>query len=130
MGEPAVVMGDQITGSCAGHVVPAPSGNPTPAPALPFAAPLQMNLAMSVVIGGKAAAVVGASRRQHAAAPRVCIRTIRTCFRPRRPALWIAGSATVLFESEAGGEDRIVVHDVVLVPGSLSGTAATVLVGG
>ncbi len=128
MGEPAVVMGDQITGSCAGHVVPAPSGNPTPAPALPFAAPLQMNLAMSVVIGGKAAAVVGS--RGVNTPPHLGLHPSDPHLLPATQAgTVIAGSATVLFESKPAAKTGSSCT-MCLGPGSLIGSAANVLVGG
>lgn len=60
MSAPPIVMNDQITGNCTGHLVPNPSsGVPQPAPPLPFAAPLTVGLATTVTIGGKAVALVG-----------------------------------------------------------------------
>lgn len=61
MGAPAIVMGDQVQGTCAIHQVPSPTGNPVPGPPMPFAAPLTMGLCQTVLIGGKPAAVLGAS---------------------------------------------------------------------
>ena len=40
---------------------PGPVGNPQPAPPMPFSAPLTLGLCATVLIGGKPAAVVGAS---------------------------------------------------------------------
>jgi uncharacterized Zn-binding protein involved in type VI secretion len=60
VGNPAIVAGDQISGTCPAHQIPAPSGT-APAGPLPFAAPLAQGLSTSVFIGGKLAAVVGAS---------------------------------------------------------------------
>ena len=57
-GSPAAVAGDRITGLCAGHMIPSPTGT-APAPPLPFSAPLTTGLATKVLIGGKPAAVVG-----------------------------------------------------------------------
>jgi len=62
MGSPAIVMGDKITGSCAIHQIPNPaSGIPQSSPPLPFSAPLTQGLSTKVLIGGKAAAVMGSS---------------------------------------------------------------------
>ncbi len=59
MSAPPIVMGDQVQGICPNHLIIGPAGAPTPAPSLPFSAPLLSNLATGVTIGGKAAAVVG-----------------------------------------------------------------------
>lgn len=61
MGAPPIVANDQITGVCPNHVIIGPLGVPTPAPALPFAAPLTVGLSTNVTIGGKPAAVLGSS---------------------------------------------------------------------
>jgi uncharacterized Zn-binding protein involved in type VI secretion len=61
MGAPPLVMGDRITGQCVGHQIPGPFGAPTPAPPMPFSAPLAQNLSTNVNFGGKAAAVLGSS---------------------------------------------------------------------
>lgn len=62
MGSPAIVMGDQITGQCPMHVMPnVATGIPQPAGPLPFSAPLTTALCMTVLIGGKPAAVAGSS---------------------------------------------------------------------
>lgn len=60
MGAPAIVMGDKINGICPNHLIPSASGT---APAGPqnFSAPLIQGLVPTVFIGGKQAAVVGAS---------------------------------------------------------------------
>ena len=61
MGAPAIVMGDRVTGTCPAHQIPGPLGPATPIAAgpLPFSAPLTTNLATTVQIGGKFAAVAG-----------------------------------------------------------------------
>lgn len=57
-----IVMGDQIQGTCPGHLMPNPAtGAPQPAGPLPFSAPLMTGLATTVTIGGQPAAVVGAT---------------------------------------------------------------------
>ncbi len=60
MGSPALVMGDRIAGTCPNHLIPSASGT-QPAGPLPFSAPLSDGLVASVIIGGKAAAVMGSS---------------------------------------------------------------------
>ena len=85
MGAPAIVTNDQITGVCPNHLIIGPLGVPTPAPALPFAAPLTMGLSTNVLIGGKLAAVQGSFGLQHAA-PRRPPR--RRPVHRRRPSRW------------------------------------------
>jgi uncharacterized Zn-binding protein involved in type VI secretion len=60
MGNPAVVIGDRINGTCPNHLIPSASGT-QPAGPLPFSAPLTQETVPSVVIGGKAAAVARSS---------------------------------------------------------------------
>jgi uncharacterized Zn-binding protein involved in type VI secretion len=60
MGTPALVLGDRITGICPNHLIPSATGT-QPAGPLPFSAPLTMGLVNTVIIGGKAAAVMGSS---------------------------------------------------------------------
>lgn len=61
MAAPIAVAGDQIVGQCVGHMIIGPLGVPAPAPPMPFGAPLSVGLAATVLVGGKPAAVVGAS---------------------------------------------------------------------
>ena len=60
MGMPAVVAGDRITGICTKHLMPSASGT-QPAGPRAFSAPVTQGTKPTVVIGGKAIAVVGAS---------------------------------------------------------------------
>lgn len=60
MGNPALAMGDKVTGTCPNHLIPSPSGT-APAGPLPFSAPLTQGLVATVLIRNKAAAVVGSS---------------------------------------------------------------------
>jgi uncharacterized Zn-binding protein involved in type VI secretion len=60
VGNPALVAGDKINGTCPGHQVPSASGT-APAGPLPFSAPISQGTIASVLIGGKPAAVVGSS---------------------------------------------------------------------
>ncbi len=64
MSPPPIVMGDQIMGPCLPglHLIIGPLGVPTPSPApLPFSAPVTLGCIPTVLIGGKPAAVMGAS---------------------------------------------------------------------
>jgi uncharacterized Zn-binding protein involved in type VI secretion len=60
MGQPALVTGDKINGTCPSHLVPSASGT-QPAGPLPFSAPVTQGTIATVLIGGKPAAVVGSS---------------------------------------------------------------------
>jgi uncharacterized Zn-binding protein involved in type VI secretion len=60
MGSPALVLGDKVTGTCPSHLIPSASGT-QPAGPLPFSAPLTIDLVNTVIIGGKAAAVMGSN---------------------------------------------------------------------
>ena len=60
MGSNALVLGDRITGTCNNHLIPSASGT-QPAGPLPFSAPLTVGLVNTVIIGGKAAAVMGSN---------------------------------------------------------------------
>jgi len=53
-------MGDKVTGICPNHLIPSAAGT-QPAGPLPFSAPLTQGLVNTVIIGGKAAAVIGSS---------------------------------------------------------------------
>lgn len=60
MGSPAIVIGDKINGICPNHMIPSASGT-QPAGPQNFSAPLSQGLVAAVLIGGKQAAVAGAS---------------------------------------------------------------------
>ena len=60
MGAPAIVEGNRITGTCPSHLIPSASGT-APAGPRPFSAPIKQGTVSSVLIGGKAAAVIGSS---------------------------------------------------------------------
>ena len=60
MGTPAVVQGDRINGICTKHLMPSASGT-QPAGPRAFSAPVTLGLALKVQVGGKPAAVMGAS---------------------------------------------------------------------
>ena len=128
MGAPAIVMNDQITGQCPIHMIPNPAtGAPQPAPPMPFAAPLTMNLATSVMIGGKAAAVAGSQGLN--TPPHVGLHPSDPFMAP--PAQMgqiVAGSTTVLMERKpaATGQSQCA---CCATPGSLVPSVTDVLIG-
>ncbi|HEY8239031.1 MAG TPA: PAAR domain-containing protein [Candidatus Limnocylindrales bacterium] len=60
MGNPALVTGDKVNGTCPAHQIPSASGT-APAGPLPFGAPITQGTIATVLIGGKPAAVMGSS---------------------------------------------------------------------
>src|SRR3981081_851466 len=127
MGAPAVVMGDRITGLCPNHLIPGPLGAPVPSPPLPFSAPLLLGLVSTVLIGGKPAAVVGASGLN--TPPHVGLHPADPFMAP--PAAMgteTRGSATVMI----GGQPAATAQSACTccaVPGTLVPSVATVLIG-
>jgi len=130
MGQPAAVMGDKVTATCAAHQIPNPaSGVPQPAPPMPFSAPLIQNLAPTVQIAGKPAAVVGSSGLNmpphvglHASDPFMAP--------PTQMATVTAGSTSVLIEGKPAAKTGSACTVCAGAPGQLAGTATTVLIGG
>lgn len=128
MGQPAVVMNDQIMGICSIHMIPGPMGAPVPAPPLPFAAPLTIGLAPTVMIGGLPAAVQGSSGLN--TPPHVGLHPSDPYMAP--PAQMgqvMVGSATVLFEGKPAAYTGCQVGMCASLPGQMIGSAATVLIG-
>jgi uncharacterized Zn-binding protein involved in type VI secretion len=130
VGAPPIVMGDQIMGPCPPgiHQIPGPVGSPIPSPApLPFAAPITMGTVSTVLIGGKPAAVVGASGFNtpphvglHPADPHLAP--------PMQKGQIVSGSPTVLI----GGTPAATATSTCtccLTPGTLAATVTTVMVG-
>lgn len=124
-GSAAIVMGDRIVGSCPNHLYPSASGT-APAGPQPFSAPLVMGLVATVSIGGRPAAVLGASGMNtppHAgivdgafAAPNLQVGRVLT------------GSATVLI----GGKPAATLSSQVTccaVPGTLVPSVGNVVIG-
>lgn len=129
MGQPAGVIGDRITATCVGHQIPMGPGNPGPAPPLPFSAPVTDGAVASVLIGGKPALVTGASGIN--LPPHVGLHATDPFMAPpAQRGTIIKGSTTVLI----GGRPAARTGDQCTVclglPGTLVGTAATVLIGG
>lgn len=128
MSAPAIVMGDRITGQCPNHMIPNPAtGAPQPSPPLPFSAPLLQGVVSTVLIGGKAAAVVGSSGMN--TPPHVGLHPGDPFLAP--PAQMgqvVSGSATVMI----GGQPAATAQSqctCCAVPGSLVPTVTTVLIG-
>jgi uncharacterized Zn-binding protein involved in type VI secretion len=124
MGAPAVVMGDRIMATCV-HPVPAAAGAPVPTP-MPFSSPLLDGLASSVLIGGKPAAVLGSAGLN--VPPHVGITDAFSPPNLQRGTV-LGGSATVLFEGKPAARTGSP-SKACIVPGTLTGTGTTVLIGG
>lgn len=129
MGQPAVVMGDAIRGTCAIHQIPNPaSGAPQPAPPMPFNAPLMQGLATTVMIGGKAAAVAGSTGYNQP--PHVGLHASDPYMTPTTQiGQVVAGSGTVYFDGKPAAYTGCQVSMCAQTPAMVTGTAATVLVG-
>ena len=127
MSAPAIVMGDKITGICAIHQMPGPVGNPQPAPPMPFSAPLTLGLCNTVLIGGKPAAVVGASG--YNMPPHVGLHPADPFMvPPMQVGRVVSGSPTVMF----GGQPAVnatASATCCVTPGSLVPTVTNVMVG-
>lgn len=133
MGQPAAKDGDQVVGTDT-HIVMVPAGPslvPTPLPH-PFLGKLTSALASSVVIEGKAAAVIGSTAQHttgHIPTPP------GTTFQkpPSNQGTVQTGSATVLVEGKGlarAGDTVVTCNDPVDAPVSSIIAAGTVLVGG
>lgn len=127
MPAPAIVMADRVTGMCPLHQVPGPVGNPQPGPPMPFSAPLTLGLCTTVLIGGKPAAVVGASG--YNTPPHVGLHPADPFMvPPMQVGRVVSGSPTVQF----GGQPAVNASASATCcasPGSLVPTTTTVTVG-
>lgn len=130
MGTPAAVMGDRISATCAIHLVVNPtSGAPQPGPPMPFCAPLVQNLAPTVLISGKPAATVGSSGLN--TPPHVGLHPSDPFMLPvAQQGTVTVGSTSVLFEGRPAARTGSGATICAAAPGTLTGTAATVLIGG
>jgi uncharacterized Zn-binding protein involved in type VI secretion len=125
MGTPAAVMGDRIAGTCV-HPVPSPAlGTPVPTP-LPFSAPLLEGLSSKVLMEGKPAAVVGSAGLN--VPPHVGITDAFSAPNLQRGTV-TDGSATVLIEGKPAAHTGSAATTCTAT-GTLTGSAATVLIGG
>jgi uncharacterized Zn-binding protein involved in type VI secretion len=128
MGQPAVVANDHVVGQCMGHQIPSPTGNPIPAPPLPFSAPLTTGLATTVFIGGKPAAVAGASGMNQP--PHVGLHPSDSFLAPPSQLGQVAaGSGTVMFNQRPAAYTGCQVTACFSAPAMITGSATTVLIG-
>jgi uncharacterized Zn-binding protein involved in type VI secretion len=128
MGVPAVVLGDRVTGTCPGHLVPGPAGAPRPAGPLPFSAPLTLQLVPTVLIASKPAAVVGSQGLNtpphaglHGADPFMAP--------PTQIGRVVMGSTTVMLGGKPAAKTGSNCQ-LCSTPGTVTGSATTVLIGG
>lgn len=130
MGQPAAVMGDRISGTCAVHQIPNPaSGAPQPGPPMPFSAPVVQSLATTVLIGGKPAVVAGSMG--YNTPPHIGLHPADPFMVPtQQMGTVVRGSATVFFAGKPAAATGAQCTICAGIPGQLAGTAATVLVGG
>ncbi len=125
MGARAIVQGDKITGICPNHLVPSASGT-APAGPLDFSAPISQGLVTSVLIGGKAAAVMGASGYNEKVHPGIVDGAFAAA--NMQVGRILSGSPTVLI----GGKPAATLISsctCCVVPGKLGPGAATVVIG-
>jgi uncharacterized Zn-binding protein involved in type VI secretion len=129
MGSPAAVMGDQVTGQCAIHMIPNPAtGAPQPGPPMPFSAPLLQGLATKTLIGGQPAAVQGSSG--YCTPPHVGLHPSDPFMvPPQQTGTVMVGSPTVLIEGKPAATASSTVVMCASVPGTLVASGATVLIG-
>jgi uncharacterized Zn-binding protein involved in type VI secretion len=121
-------MGDKVNGQCPNHFIPNPAtGAPQPSPPLPFTAPLLQGVVSTVLIGGKAAAVVGSSGM--CTPPHVGLHPSDPFLAPPMQVGRItSGSTSVLI----GGQPAATAQSACTccqVPGSLVPTVTSVLIG-
>jgi uncharacterized Zn-binding protein involved in type VI secretion len=128
MGAPAIVMGDKVTGQCPNHLIPNPaSGAPQPAPPMPFSSPLTLELVPTVLIDGKAAAVVGSNGLN--TPPHVGLHPSDPYLAPPQEiGRVVSGSATVFFGGKPAAHAQSQCTCCV-VPGKLVPTVTDVLIG-
>jgi uncharacterized Zn-binding protein involved in type VI secretion len=121
-------MGDKITGQCPNHFIPNPAtGAPQPAPPMPFSSPLLQGLVSSVLIGGKAAAVMGSSG--YNTPPHVGLHPSDPFMVPTQEVGRVtSGSATVMIGGQPAANAQSMCT-CCTVPGSLVPTVTTVLIG-
>lgn len=124
---PAIVMGDKITGLCP-HLVIGPLGVPVPAP-LPFSAPLIENLAMTVIINNRPAAVVGSSGL-NLPVPHVGLHPTDPFMLPplQRGIILTPGNPMVLFEGRPAAS-LMSTAKCCVVPGTIVPTVTNVIIG-
>lgn len=130
MGQPAAVMGDQITATCPLHLIPNPAtGIPQPGAPMPFTAPITVAVATRTLIAGRPAAVVGSSGLN--TPPHVGVHPADPFMLPTAQVGTVSkGSLTVLIEGRPAARTGDIAVVCMGLPGTIVGTAATVLIGG
>ena len=127
MGSPAIVMGDKVTGVCAGHLIIGPLGVPVPAPPMPFSAPLTLGLSTTVLIGGKPAALMGSTG--YNTPPHVGLHASDPFLLPiMEVGQVVTGSVTVMIDGKAAATAQSTATCCV-VPGQIPPTVTNVLIG-
>lgn len=129
MSGPAVVANDRIMGQCAIHVIPSPTGAPMPGPPMPFSAPLAIGLSTSVQIEGKPAAVQGSQGLNNP--PHVGLHPADPFMAPPVQMGQVTmGSSSVLIEGRPAAYTGCAVSICGQIPGQVSGSATSVMIGG
>jgi len=127
VGTPAIVMGDQVTGSCPNHLIIGPLGAPIPAPPMPFAAPLTLGLSTTVLIGGKPAALMGSSG--YNTPPHIGLHASDPFLLPlKEVGQVVTGSPTVLIDGKAAATGQSTATCCV-APGKIPPSVTNVLIG-
>lgn len=128
MGTPAAVAGDKVTGICPTHLIPNPAtGIPQPGPPMPFSAPLTTALVPTVLIAGKPAATAGSGGV--AVPPHVGLHPADPFMAPpAQLATVTVGSPTVLIGGKPAARTGSTATICSPSPGTVMGTAATVLI--
>lgn len=128
MGQPAVLLGDPVTGTCPGHQLIGPIGTPVPAPPMPFSAPLTLATSTSVLIAGKPVALAGSRGLNmpphiglHASDPKMAP--------PLQQAEITGASGTVLIEGKGAAYANCAATACIAAGVMVVGTGATVLIG-
>lgn len=129
MGTPAAVMGDQITATCATHLIPNPAtGAPQPAPPLPFSSPITLGTVPTVLINGQPAAVEGSSGLNMP--PHVGLYPADPYMVPvTQVGQVMVGSATVLIGGMGAASQSSECTVCAGLPGMLAASGTTVLIG-
>lgn len=125
MGARAIVQGDKVTGICPNHLVPSASGT-APAGPLDFSAPIVQGVVATVLIGGKPAAVMGATGYNEKVHPGIVDAPFAAA--NMQVGRITSGSPTVLI----GGKPAATLLSTAtccVAPGKLGPGAATVLIG-
>lgn len=126
MGTAAAASGDVVVGSCPAHLIPGPVGDPVKAPPMPFSAPMTLGVVPSVLLMGRPAVVVGSTGLN--TPPHVGLHAADPFFVPATQIGQVTvGSPTVLVGGRPLGRTGSI-GTLCASPGSLMGTAATVLV--